>query len=617
MDAQECPTCDARTYTVATLDAVADPFIGKTLEGRYRIDGIIGRGGMGRVYRGTRVATGGAVAIKVIRAELASNLSAVKRFHREARSASMLSHPHTIRIFDFGQAESGELYMAMEYLSGRLLGSVIRSAGAMGTAETVKIAGEIAQSLAEAHAAGLAHRDLKPDNVMLVEAVGKRDFVKVLDFGIAKVLSTDSSDSVVTGTGAIVGTPHYMAPELATGERNITTAVDIYAFGVILFEMLSGRRPFEAETPLAVLLKHVSDPVPPLPAETIVPEELRGLLVRMLAKAPADRPTAEEVLATLGAIARGLAAGGGASEAPSPALASAHLRGGGAAGPSRAGTTNPSLTLEAAGPGEAGSTTSSDVAAAGVRRPRAPWAVAAVLGVAVVALLVWAAPWRSAREQPPGQAAPGAAPAAGGGEDPATPAEVQGGERASAVAPVAGAGALTAGSAAARPDAGAPAPGEAAAQARLAHPSGGTSAAGEPTQGTPGQTEPAHGEPGPGGPDAPGQATAGAGVSAGAGVEPGGAAGASSGSQAAAPAQGGVQAAPPASGRGMSPTKAARAPKTKKAQAAATAPPAAVAAPPAEPASQGTPYERLDDLEKGAPPAEPAGPAPAYERLNL
>ena len=317
-DDEFCPTCEVRTLILSTREEV-DPLLGVLLDGRYRVESLLGRGGMGAVYKAEHVAMRKTVAVKVVRSDLSANLEAAKRFHREARAASMLSHPHTIRVFDFGQAPDLTLYMVMEFLDGRSLGQLVFAEGSLAPERAVRIAGEIARSLIEAHGAGLAHRDLKPENVMLLDAAGHPDFVKVLDFGIAKFLSGSSGISAVTRTGAVVGTPHYMAPEQASAPSGLTSAVDIYALGVILFEMLSGELPFQGQTPVEVLMAHASRPVPELPADTRVPESLAALLAQMLAKEPGERPVAEELVTMFDAIGEELRGGTAAVVRPTGA----------------------------------------------------------------------------------------------------------------------------------------------------------------------------------------------------------------------------------------------------------------------------------------------------------
>ncbi len=298
-DADTCPACGGRTVRERAGVEGRDPLIGRVLEGRYRVESIIGRGGMGTVYRGVQLATKRDIALKVIRPEWADEPSAVERFLREGRAASLLSHPHTIRILDFGESDDGDLFLVLEFLSGRTLRNVLKAEGFLPEARAAKIACEIAQSLAEAHQAGLIHRDLKPENVMLVDVVGDPDFTKVLDFGIAKSLRSDTWDSPVTRAGQVVGTPQYMAPEQALAESQLTPAVDIYGLGVMLFEMLSGQLPITGSGAVGIMLAHVRDAVPELPASAGVSGEVRDLVRRMLTKDPQSRPSAEEVVRVL------------------------------------------------------------------------------------------------------------------------------------------------------------------------------------------------------------------------------------------------------------------------------------------------------------------------------
>jgi serine/threonine-protein kinase len=304
-DENDCPSCGARTIRDRREAAsVHDPLLGRTLDGRYRIDTLIGRGGMGAVYRGVQLATGQVVAIKVIRGDATDSHQAARRFHREVKIASLLAHPHTVRVFDFGESEDGHLFMVLEFLAGRTLGSVLGD-GALPEIRAAKVLCEVAQSLAEAHERGLAHRDLKPDNVMLVDSFGDPDFVKVLDFGIAKLLTGSSDESSTTRTGAVVGTPQYMAPEQGRNAASITPAVDVYALGVMLFEALAGYRPYDAPSPLAVMMQHAQDPIPPFPPSCSASEHIRDLCRRMLSKDPERRPTAVEAAQTLKAISLG------------------------------------------------------------------------------------------------------------------------------------------------------------------------------------------------------------------------------------------------------------------------------------------------------------------------
>jgi serine/threonine-protein kinase len=297
-EAEVCPRCGSRTFVPAESDHGLDPLLGRVFDRRYRIEARVGKGGMGTVYRATQIAMHKVVAVKVMNPDLARHTEAVKRFHREARAANAFDHPHAIRVIDFGQADTRELYMVMEYLDGRSLAQVMEAEGPFPVARAAKVAGEVAKVLAAAHKVGLVHRDMKPDNVFLLDAEGDADFVKVLDFGIAKFVS-GTGDSSMTKTGLIVGTPQFMAPEQARSGTQLTPAVDVYALGVMLFAMLCGRHPFAGETPLDVLMAHVNDPVPDLPAGLGLPEALRGLVRAMLSKEPGGRPAAGEVVAVL------------------------------------------------------------------------------------------------------------------------------------------------------------------------------------------------------------------------------------------------------------------------------------------------------------------------------
>jgi serine/threonine-protein kinase len=372
-------------------EAGTDPLLGQVLEGRYRMDAVIGRGGMGAVYRATHLAMDKAVAIKVVKAELASNLEAVRRFHREARAASLLSHPHTIKVFDFGETEQGLLYLAMEHLAGRTLADAISREGAFPEARAAHVAGQIAQSLAEAHGAGLVHRDLKPGNVMLVPVVGDPDFVKVLDFGIVKFLSDSEGGSHVTRAGLVIGSPHYMAPEQAQS-RPPDPRTDLYSLGVILYEMLVGRPPFQADSPMGVLLAHVSETFPPIPSGAAIGRPMRDLVGHLTEKVPDRRPaSAMEVLAALDTIETGR------RQAPARTAMEFPL-----AAPSReGGRTLPGIPVAPAGPTRLSGPTDRTVGPMPPGdRPGGRSAVATV-AVAVVMAVAAGAVWKATRPDEP------------------------------------------------------------------------------------------------------------------------------------------------------------------------------------------------------------------------
>jgi len=272
--------------------------IGRTFGGRFLIERCVGRGGMGAVFLARHLTMGKPVALKVLARHLSDEPTQIERFNQEAQNSSRLRHPNTIRVFDFGTSEDGYLYLAMEYLEGLELSKVLRRDAPLSAERAVHILTQIVKSIAEAHNIGLIHRDVKPDNIFLSNIYGERDFVKVLDFGIAKVVGGEELVNL-TQTGFICGTPSYLAPELAMG-TSITPATDVYSIGVVAYEMLTGRLPFKADTPIAVVMKHIHDPVPPFVPDLPVPGRLKLLIHRMLAKDPAARPaSAEAVLASL------------------------------------------------------------------------------------------------------------------------------------------------------------------------------------------------------------------------------------------------------------------------------------------------------------------------------
>ena len=294
-----CPTCRAPVEGEAQfcprdgtplLDALpSDPLIGRLLGGRYRLVDRLGQGGMGTVYRALHTLMEKPVAVKVLRSDLAGDPAAAVRFHREARSASRLDHEHCIRVTDFGQADDGVLFLVMELLDGETLSGPI-SRGPLEPGRAATLAHQICQALAHAHEQGVIHRDLKPDNVFLARR-GRREAVKVLDFGLAKIAGDSSGGPAITRAGVVFGTPEYMAPEQAES-GTIDARTDLYALGVILYQMLTGGLPFNASSFLALLSKHVEEePQPPRQRrpDLDIPEELETIALRCLAKDPAAR----------------------------------------------------------------------------------------------------------------------------------------------------------------------------------------------------------------------------------------------------------------------------------------------------------------------------------------
>ena len=318
-----CPRCGAHGSTplcnacgIATIarpggDDDLDSLVGATLAERYAVTNVLGHGGMGTVYGGVEIAAERAVAIKVMRSDVSMDAAAVERFKREARLSSQLDHPNIIRQYDFGVTSEGLMYLVMELLTGRELADEIAASKTLTVPRALGVCGQVAQALQLAHAHGIVHRDLKPGNIFMAEAADGSEVAKVMDFGIAK--SLDDGAPQVTQAGVLVGTPAYMSPEQAKGGK-LTATSDIYALGIILFEMLTGAVPFDSDSLVGVLMMQLSRQ--PTPLREMRPDlaantELQALLDTMLDKAADRRPDAATTVSRLAELARA---------APKPAM---------------------------------------------------------------------------------------------------------------------------------------------------------------------------------------------------------------------------------------------------------------------------------------------------------
>ena len=260
-------------------------YIGTTIDHRYRVEALLGEGGMGYVYRCRHKVIDKLVAIKILRQDAPRGPQVVERFVMEAKAASAIGNAHITDVLDFGTLPDGATYLVMEYLEGQTLTELLEREHALAIESAVSIARQLAEGLGAAHAASIVHRDLKPDNVFLVERLGK-GFVKILDFGIAKV---GSFQSKITRAGEIFGTPHYMSPEQSKG-ITVDRRSDIYALGVMLYEMLTGSVPFDADTPFGILTQHITkEPDPPSARRKDLPKPLEAIVLKCLAKDPERR----------------------------------------------------------------------------------------------------------------------------------------------------------------------------------------------------------------------------------------------------------------------------------------------------------------------------------------
>lgn len=279
--------------TTIAVEAPADPMIGLTFDGKYRLDEKLGVGGMGTVYRATHLLIDRPVAIKVLNSRFVEDEAAQIRFRREARAAGRLQHANAVTVTDFGTTTDGYVYIVMELLEGRTLREVLAHDAPLDTARAVSLMLQISAAVGAAHEAGIIHRDLKPANIFIVQRPSTPASVKVLDFGIAKLAAEaleEDDRMTLTQVGVMIGTPRYMSPEQCDGVQ-LTPASDVYSLGIILYEMLTGITPFTGSTPLAVAMKHSSSPPRP-PSEIVgtIPPAIESVVLHALEKNPNDRP---------------------------------------------------------------------------------------------------------------------------------------------------------------------------------------------------------------------------------------------------------------------------------------------------------------------------------------
>ncbi len=302
----------------------AASLVGMTLSGRYRIERLLGEGGMGAVYQAEHTHMRKRLAVKVLHSEMSRMPEVVARFEREAMAAAHIDHPNVATATDFGKLDDGSFFLVLEYVEGKSLRSSVGK-GRLELGRALHIARQVAAGLGRAHALGIVHRDLKPENVMLVEREGDPDFVKVLDFGIAKVpvgelianavskSPNDAAAPVLTQMGMVYGTPEYMAPEQALGQV-VDPRADLYALGIMTFEMLTGKRPFDQESKVALLGMHVTAPVPNMNGrapEANVPPEVEAIVLKLLSKEASDRyADAKELVEVINAALAAMATQG-------------------------------------------------------------------------------------------------------------------------------------------------------------------------------------------------------------------------------------------------------------------------------------------------------------------
>lgn len=296
-----CPVCRARYESGAKFcqfdgqvlvegNPDDDPYIGRTLLDQFHIEEVLGSGGMGTVYRAHQQSVDRDVAIKILHPELIQNPDAVRRFKREAKVSTSLDHPNIVRVFLFGQLPDDSLYLVMEHLAGQSLGKLLATEETLELGRALRILLQLCDGIGDAHRHGVIHRDVKPENIFIIDRAGEPDFVKVLDFGIARFLTNEQT--ALTQSGLIFGTARYISPEGAAGEATDARS-DVYSLGVLAYQLLAGVPPFESKSPVSLLMKHIHDKPKPLrnrPDGSAIPGRIADLVMRCLAKHPDIRP---------------------------------------------------------------------------------------------------------------------------------------------------------------------------------------------------------------------------------------------------------------------------------------------------------------------------------------
>ena len=310
LDKKICLECN-RKYTglvlacshdgSALVPIAKDPLIGTKLIGKYDILSVLGTGGMGVVYKGRQDVMDRIVAIKMLQAHHLSDSMSVKRFQQEGKATCRLNHPHIITVYDFGISKSGQPYIVMDYLEGKPLSDIIREEGQVGVDRAVNIIRQAAEALGHAHKQGVLHRDLKPSNIVLTEYEGEKDYVKVVDFGVAKLLEDGNTEGQkLTQMGEVCGSPVYMSPEQCQG-LPLDKRSDIYSMGILLYETLTNRLPLLGKTMVETMSKHIEAPPSPFSEvrpDLYIPERLEQVVLRALEKKPEKRQQSMEQLAT-------------------------------------------------------------------------------------------------------------------------------------------------------------------------------------------------------------------------------------------------------------------------------------------------------------------------------